>query len=90
MRLLTPTKMAAASSFNDLSTEALRDELAIQRTILVSLQDTASPPYPNANNQIVQARQAVSNLEQALKARETKGTAVPPYLPTSASVPTNS
>lgn len=79
--------MAAASSFNDLSTEVLRDELAIQRTILVSLQDPANPPHLAVNNQIVQAQQAISNLEQALKARETKGVATPSYLP--ASIPTH-
>lgn len=64
--------MPAASSTADLSTEDLRDELDIQRTILASLQDNDVQDAAN-HNQIIEARQAIAELERALKAHVTKG-----------------
>lgn len=65
--------MAAASSTDHLSIGDLRDDLDIQRTILASLQDN-DPQDLATRSEIIEAQQAVADLERALKARMKKGT----------------
>lgn len=68
----TPTKMAAASPTANLSTEDLRDELDIQRTILESLIDNDHQDA-ETSRQINETKNAIAQLNRTLKARMTKG-----------------
>lgn len=76
--------MAAASSTDHLSIGDLKDDLDIQRTILASLQDN-DPQDLATRSEIIEAQQAVADLERALKARLKKGTS--PHLSLSLSFP---
>lgn len=58
--------------------DELRDTLTLERTILLSLEDsTMQGPIKNNADSIRGSQEEVTRLEKVLKARETKGITIP-------------